>query len=131
MPFLWIGTMFDFLHIFGNIPYWIHFLKISDKGFTTSAPQICSNLLEISAWTWSLFILSDFIIFRIFSSLKLIVESLFSVQYIIVDDKMLSFTMGVHCEAKQLLKKFAFYLKFVITLLSIIIGEIKGIFVPL
>ena len=39
--------------------------------------------------------------------------------------------MDVDCEAKKLLKKSAFLLKFVITFLSIIIGGIKGIFVPL
>ena len=77
-----------------------------------------------------MFILSDFIIFAT-SSLKLIVKSPFSVLYIIVDGKILSFTMEIHCEAKKLLKTFAFSLKFVITLLSIIIGGIKGIFVPL
>ena len=63
--------------------------------------------------------------------LSSVVESLFSVLYIIGDGKILLFTMDVDCEAKKLLKKSAFLLKFVITFLSIIIGGIKGIFVPL
>ena len=52
-------------------------------------------------------------------------ESLFSVQDIIVGGKILLFTMGVHCEAKKLFKKFAFSLKFVITLLSVIIRGVN------
>ena len=37
--------------------------------------------------------------------------------------------MGVHCEAKKLLKKSAFSIMFVITLLFIIRGGIKGIII--
>ena len=48
-----------------------------------------------------------------------------------MDGKVLLFTMGVHCETKKMQKKIDFSLKYVITLLSIISGGIKGIFVPL
>ena len=75
-PFLWIRTMFVYFHRFGNVPYWIQFLNISDKGFVNSTPPH-HNLIEVSSWSWALLILSDFIIFRTSSSLKLIVESYF------------------------------------------------------
>ena len=123
--------MLEFFGRFRNILYWIQFSKIKDKVFINSAPQICSNLIEISSWPWFLFTLSDVIIFSTSSSLKLIVESHFSVLYITVVGKILSFTMGVHWEAKELSKKFAFSLKFVITVLPIISGGIKGMFVLL
>ena len=51
-----------------------------------------------------------------------------------MDGKILSFTMDIHFEAKKLLKIvkiIACSLKFVITLLAMIIGGIKGVFVPL
>ena len=49
-----------------------------------------------------------------------------------MDGKVLLFTMGVHCETKKMQKKkIDFSLKYVITLLSIISGGIKGIFVSL
>ena len=97
--------MFDFFQKFENIPYWKIFLEIIDKDFTTSAPQIGSNPIEISLWPWTLFKLNDFIIFRTSSSLKLIAGSLFSVFYKTVEGKILSFTIGVHCKVKKLFFK--------------------------
>ena len=55
---------------------------------------------------------------------------LFSVMCWTADGNLLILIMGVHCKAKKLLKKFAFSLKLATTLLFII-GEIKGILMPL
>ena len=78
--FLWTRTTFYFLHKLGNTPHWAQSLNNNDN-FITSASQILSNLIEISSWPWALFTLSDLIISRTSSSLKVNLVSVFSPLY--------------------------------------------------
>lgn len=78
----------------------MQFLNISDKGLTTLASHIFSNLIKIS-WLWVLFTLGDLVIFRGFPSSKLTVVSLSSALYRFDAGNVLSLTTGVPCETKK------------------------------
>lgn len=89
----------------------MQFLNISDKGLTTLASHIFSNLIKIS-WLWVLFTLGDLVIFRGFPSSKLNVVSLSSALYRFDAGNVLSLTTGVPCETKKNIEVICYFSKF-------------------
>ena len=97
-------------------------MKIIERGFTLEESRIFNNLLDISSYLCALLVLKKCIILRISWSLNE-KDSYYK-------GKVLSLEIGVHGDAKEALKWFAFSLKFNISLL-IKIGGVNGMFFPL
>ena len=97
-------------------------MKIIERGFTLEESRIFNNLLDISSYLCALLVLKKCIILRISWSLNE-KDSYYK-------GKVLSLEIGVHGDAKEALKWFAFSLKFNISLL-IKIGGDNGMFFPL
>ena len=126
LPFLWIGHIFDFFQISGNILWLIQLLKMIVSGFTIAESQhsngniiVTAGLIDIK-WSYITKILV----------LKFNWQQ-FSICYI-----RLSFNFGIAIEVctlwcKKIIKIILFYSKSGINLLLIWTGGIISTFSPL
>ena len=103
--FLWIGIMFDFFLLSGKTPEFIHFWNIIDKGLTRESSHGLTILIDIlSSKPWALLMSKFLIILSISLSSQVMKENLASVFKTTESGIWESLSMGVHWEAKNLLK---------------------------
>ena len=108
--FLWTGTTFAFFYIFGNLPFLRECSKIIFNGKISDWLQIFIILIDILSQPWALLGSNVFIIANISFSVTWKDLILLPVLYE-KDGKQLVLSIGVHIEAKKLLKMFAFLQK--------------------
>ena len=106
--FVWIGTMFDFFQLSGKTPELIHLRNIIDKGLTRESSHNLTILIDISSKPWALLMSRFLIILSISLSSQVMEENLASVLKTTESGIWESLSMGVHWEAKNLLKWLAF-----------------------
>ena len=80
VTFLWMGHIFDFFHISGNLLWFIQILNIIEKAFIIAKLHTLIILIDISSCPCPLLVLSDFIILMSLS-INWSEESLLSVIY--------------------------------------------------
>ena len=130
-PFLWTGTIFDFFQVSGKVLVSIQFWNNKDRGVMIDLSHNFSILIDISSCPWALVMSRALRSFNIWSLEKLILENLASNSCWSKVGKTLSFSNGVHFQAKKLLKWSDILLKSASNLLFIISSGISGTFLPL
>ena len=115
--FLWTGTTLAFFHSMGSFPLSMHDLNISSKGFTIYSPQIFNIRILIISWLCTSFGSRFFMIFKMPSLVKEIVERLLFVLLRESVGILLVLSTIVPCLVKKLWEISAFSLKSVMELL--------------
>ena len=128
--FLWIGKMFDYFQISGNILWFIQLLNVIKSDSTIAVSHVFNILMDILSWPWTFFTFNDLIMLIISLFSNLIKESLVFVVKVLFSGIVL-LCKGVHWDAKKLLKSFACASRSEIMLLSIRNRGMIGTFSPL
>lgn len=108
--FLWIGQIFDFVHISGNVLYLMQFLKMIEKTLTRTVPNILIMWTGISSSPCALLMPRHCNIFIIISSVKVIgvIVALVTCDYVSVSVLLLE---RCALRSQESIKKMSFYLK--------------------